>query len=57
MLIPLLPVNYGKIVNSSRGQVKGHNTLLVDSKPVDPNEVNNYFAGIATDNQYDSILL
>ena len=40
-----------KIVNSSRGQVKGHNTVLVDNKPVDPNELNNYCAGIATDNQ------
>ena len=40
--------------NSSRGQVKGHNTLLVDNKPVDPNKLNNYFAGIAIDNQYDN---
>ena len=46
-----------KIVNSSRGQVKCHNTLLVDNKPVDPNELNYYFAGIAIDNQYDNNIL
>ena len=31
---------FWKIVNSFRGQVKGHNPLLVDNKPIDPNELN-----------------
>ena len=42
-----------KIVNSARGHVKVRNPLLVDNKLVDPNELNQYFAGIATDNEYD----